>query len=143
MSEDVVTNGAAAIHLIILALSVVASIVAGILVYRDAKVRDYNPFVWGLLFPLIGLLSLRNPIQVAIILVVGIPAYLLLRPKGEIKACPHCSGKYIDELAFCPHCKKEVKKECLKCHDLADLDEARCPHCGAPMLMYEGRESRH
>lgn len=139
--SDAATTTVSAIPLIIWASSTVVSIIAGILIYRDAKSRDYNPFVWGLLFPLLALLSFGNPVQIVIIL-IGIPAYLLLRPKGEIKICPHCSRKYIDELAFCPHCKKEVKKECLRCHDLADLDAARCPHCGAPMIKFEGRASQ-
>ena len=115
------------------------SIAAGVLIYRDAKSRDYTPFVWGLIFPLMAILSFGNPIQI-VLLIIGIPLYLMLRPKGAIKKCPHCSRKYLDYLAFCPHCRREVKKECLRCHDLADLDATKCPHCGAPMPRHDGRE---
>jgi len=128
-----------AVVLAVWGASTAISIAAGVLIYRDAKSRDYTPFIWGLIFPLMAILSFGNPIQIAL-LIIGIPLYFLLRPKGVIKTCPHCSRKYLDYLAFCPHCKREVKKECLRCHDLADLDAAKCPHCGAPMPRHEGRE---
>lgn len=136
MPEAASTSSAA--PLLIWGITTVISIVAGVLIYRDAKSRDYTPFVWGLIFPLMAVLSFGNPFQV-VILVIGIPLYLILRPRGQMRTCPHCSRKYIDELAFCPHCKKEVKKECLRCHDLADLDAVKCPHCGAPMPRQSGK----
>ena len=72
------------------------------------KIQDYTPFVCGLIFPLMAVLSFGK-IQV-VLLAVGIPLYLLLRPKGVIKTCPHCRGKYLDYLAFCPHCKRKSRK---------------------------------
>ena len=117
-------------------VSMVLSIAAGIILYRDAKSRDYMPILWGLVFPVLGILTPGNPFHI-VFLIVGIPGYILLRPKGVLKTCPHCSRKTLDMLAFCPHCKREVKKECLKCHDLADYDARKCPHCGAPMPRYD------
>lgn len=106
----------------------IATIAGGVVsawwVFRDARRRDHNPVIWA-----VGCVFSALTVGIPAVLAV-LAAYFLMRPRGELLVCPHCSKKYIHNLAFCPHCRKPVKKECLKCHDVMELDAETCPHCG-------------
>ncbi len=106
---------------------IIATIAGGALsalwVFQDGRGRDYNPVLWA-----VGCIFSALTVGLYGVLAVLV-AYFILRPRGELLICPHCSKKYIYNLAFCPHCRKPVKKECLKCHDLMELDAETCPHC--------------
>ena len=118
---------------------VMIGVAAGIVVYRDARMRDYYPIVWGLLFPLVAIFGLGGPSALVLMPVAGL-IYVLVRPKGKMSVCPHCSRPSLDWLAFCPLCTKPKKRECLKCHDLAEWKDTRCPHCGVPMPPSTGEQ---
>lgn len=119
-------------NIINLGIKIVVAGVAAFFLYRDAKARDYNWFMWTLI-PIVviftpGLFS--SIFTIAIIL--GI--YLFSRPKGELTPCPHCKKGIHNILAFCPFCRKPVKRECLHCHETVDWDATRCPHCRSTNL---------
>ncbi len=62
-------------------------------VYNDAKsrgVRDFYVFLWMTL--------------TFFALIIGLPLYLLSRPKGRITGCPNCGGRLLESLDECPHC---------------------------------------
>lgn len=108
----------------ILAGTIAVGAVSAWWVFRDARGRDHNPVIWAVA-------CVFSALAVGVFGTLAVVAiYFLLRPRGELLTCPHCSKKYIHNLAFCPHCGKPVKKECLKCHDLMELDAEVCPHCG-------------
>ena len=62
-----------------------------VFVYRDAKARGMDNAV---------LLT----IVTAITGLLGFIIYLLMRPKGNLVACPHCQKKRLEGSAKCPHC---------------------------------------
>jgi hypothetical protein len=62
-----------------------------IYVYRDAKARGMDNAV---------LLT----IVTAITGILGFLIYLLMRPKGNLVACPSCQQKRLEGSARCPHC---------------------------------------
>lgn len=109
---------------LVLGISIAIAGLFAFLAYRDAKVRDSNPVLWAAAIGISGVMLLP---------LVGAPivflVYLMVRPRGKLLVCPHCGRKYISNLAFCPHCRKEVKKECLRCHETMELDAEYCPHC--------------
>ena len=92
---------------------IIATIAGGALsalwVFQDGRGRDYNPVLWA-----VGCIFSALTVGLYGVLAVLV-AYFILRPRGE--------------LLICPHCRKPVKKECLKCHDLMELDAETCPHC--------------
>lgn len=104
--------------------AIAIGILSAIWIFRDARSRDYNPLIWAIIC--IFLAFTVNALAPLVVVAV----YLFLRPRGELLTCPHCCKRYVRNLAFCPHCGKPVKKECLKCHDLMELDQDACPHCG-------------
>jgi hypothetical protein len=114
---------------IVIKLIIVVPLV--IWLYRDARGRDYSWLFWTIL-PFICLFS---PLIVAILLLVMILGiYLMIRPKGELLKCPHCSKKIHDILTICPFCRKEAKRECLSCHEPVPWEADRCPFCKSRAL---------
>ncbi|HHY46023.1 MAG TPA: zinc ribbon domain-containing protein [Firmicutes bacterium] len=116
-------DGTRTISWVFLGGSLVIAGILAYLAYRDAKTRDANPVLWAMAIAIAGLML--PPLGA----VLGFLVYMMLRPRGKLLTCPHCGRKYISNLAFCPHCGKEVKKECLRCHETMELDATVCPHC--------------
>src|SRR5215211_589483 len=67
------------------------SIALAIFVYRDAKARGMD-----------------NAVLLTIVTVItgilGLIIYLLMRPKGNLVACPSCGQKRLEGSTKCPHC---------------------------------------
>lgn len=62
-----------------------------VFVYRDSKARGMeNAILLTIVTAFTGLL--------------GLIIYLLMRPKGNLVACPHCQKKRMEGSARCPHC---------------------------------------
>lgn len=81
---------------------------------------------------------------------VGLPLYLILRPKEtldaafqrsleeeyllqdleELPLCPECQHYVHDDFVLCPHCHARLRDECGACGRLVDLRWALCPYCG-------------
>ncbi len=82
---------------------------------------------------------------------VGLPLYLILRPKEtldaafqrsleeeyllqdleELPLCPECHHYVHDDFVLCPHCHARLRDACGACSRLVDLRWALCPYCGA------------
>ncbi|MGZ4984737.1 MAG: hypothetical protein ACXWFY_01890 [Chthoniobacterales bacterium] len=60
-------------------------------VYKDAKSRGMDNAV------LLTIVTIITGI-------LGLIIYLLMRPKGNLVACPHCQKKRLEGSAKCPHC---------------------------------------
>ena len=99
------------------------AVIGAFWVYREAKSRDASPQVWAVAVVMGAIFLGQFGVPLVLIL------YLILMPKGRLRACPHCGRNYLEILAFCPHCGKPVKKECLRCHENIDIDAKECPHC--------------
>lgn len=94
--------------------------------YRDGKSRDIHPWLWVGAALAVGVFV--HP--VALLLVLGI--YFLFRPKGALRACPHCGrGVLARETATCPWCRRAVLKDCPRCREAVFVAEPACPRCGA------------
>ncbi len=81
---------------------------------------------------------------------VGLPLYLILRPKEtldaafqrsleeeyllqdleELPLCPECQRYVQDDFVLCPHCHARLRDDCGACGRLVDLRWALCPYCG-------------
>jgi RNA polymerase subunit RPABC4/transcription elongation factor Spt4 len=82
---------------------------------------------------------------------IGIPLYLILRPKDtldgafqrsleeeyllqdleELPLCPSCQHFVEDDFVLCPHCHTQLRDACPSCARLVDLRWTVCPYCAA------------
>ena len=96
--------------------------------YRDAKGRDANAILWAAAIILAGVFFL-GPLGSVIVLFF----YSLFRPKGAMRACPHCKKSALSWLAFCPHCNGILKRDCYRCFTVVDVEQDFCPKCNAKL----------
>lgn len=76
---------------IIMLVALAIQIAIAVWVYRDAKSRGMdNAVLLTVLAVITGLL--------------GLLIYILMRPKGNLVACPSCQKKRLEGSAKCPHC---------------------------------------
>lgn len=81
---------------------------------------------------------------------IGIPVYLILRPKDtldaayqrsleeeyllqdleELPLCPVCQHFVEEDFVLCPHCHTSLRHPCVACERLVDLRWTLCPYCG-------------
>ncbi|NJN53561.1 MAG: zinc ribbon domain-containing protein [Anaerolineae bacterium] len=107
--------------------------------FRDMRARSRDPFA-----------QLLAALVVAVLPVVGIIIYLILRPREtlaeayeraleeeallqeieERPRCPGCSRTTESTWLLCPHCHTRLKKACPDCNSLLDLQWNICPFCG-------------
>lgn len=107
--------------------------------FRDMRARSRDPFA-----------QVLAALVVALLPVVGIIIYLILRPREtlteayervleeeallqeieERPRCPGCSRTTENEWLLCPHCHTRLKKACQDCNSLLDLQWNICPFCG-------------
>lgn len=129
------TVGAAIIGALLAALWI--SIV--IWTFRDMRLRSRDPFA-----------QILAAVVVAILPIVGVIIYLILRPPEtlaeayeraleeeallqEIEERPHCPGcSRVVEAGWilCPHCHTRLRKRCTDCDELLELQWNLCPYCG-------------
>ena len=114
------------------AIRLAIGVIIAILLYRDSRSRDYSWLLWTLA-PIAIIIPGNHVVAFAVGLLI-ILIYLISRPKGDLRKCPHCKRRVHSILAFCPFCGKSVKKECLHCHETVDWEETRCPHCRSTNL---------
>ncbi|MFT7586939.1 MAG: RNA polymerase subunit RPABC4/transcription elongation factor Spt4/heme/copper-type cytochrome [Cellvibrionaceae bacterium] len=106
--------------------------------YRDMRSRSRDLFA-----------QLLSAIVVAILPVVGILIYLILRPTDTLSEsferalaeeallqeiekkpyCPGCSRNVHASWQVCPYCHLRLKKPCHACHELVELQWTICPFC--------------
>jgi RNA polymerase subunit RPABC4/transcription elongation factor Spt4 len=107
--------------------------------FRDMRLRSRDPFA-----------QILAAVVVALLPIVGIIIYLILRPPEtlaeayeraleeeallqEIEERPHCPGcSRVVEAGWilCPHCHTRLRKRCPDCDELQELQWNLCPFCG-------------
>lgn len=113
------------------AVKLVTLALVGYWMYTDAKGRDDHPVIWTASAILLGFFGIG--VLGPILLAAAIGVYLLKRPKGLLRACPHCKKPVLASLANCPHCKGVLKKDCYRCFHVVDVTMERCPNCNAKL----------
>ena len=108
--------------------------------YRDMRLRSRDLFA-----------QILTVLVVALLPVIGILIYLILRPTEtlseaferslleetllqeiENKAhCPGCSRQVQKEWQICPYCHVRLKKACFNCDQLVEMQWSICPYCAA------------
>ena len=107
--------------------------------FRDMRARSRDPFA-----------QVLSALVVALLPVVGIIIYLILRPQEtlaegyeraleeeallqeieEKPRCPGCSRTTEANWLLCPYCHTRLKKACQDCQSLLELQWNLCPYCG-------------
>ncbi len=87
----------------------------------DSKKRGYSPGRMILIF-----------FMVLLIPVIGLILYLILRPSGNMVACPKCGKKALSHLKRCPNCglAKKPKVPAPAPQQPQSPIKIKCPHCG-------------
>lgn len=83
-------------------------------VIGDAKKRGKNAYFWGFFS--------------FFLLIIFVPLYLLIRPKGKIIRCRYCAKEMLETLPQCPHCKgktsffpaPKITRVCENCGKISD-----------------------
>jgi len=130
-------------------LTIVAAVIGALLAalwlsliiwtFRDMRLRSRDPFA-----------QILAALVVAVLPVVGLIIYLILRPPEtlaeayeraleeeallqeieERPACPGCSRTVEPGWILCPYCHTRLRKRCLDCDSLLELQWNLCPFCG-------------
>ncbi len=112
-------------------IKVLTLALVGYWLYSDAKARDYHPVIWAASGVLLGFFGVGVLGPILLAAVMGL--YMLKRPKGPLRICPHCRKPAMDALANCPRCKGILKKDCYRCFQVVDVTMDRCPNCNAKL----------
>jgi RNA polymerase subunit RPABC4/transcription elongation factor Spt4/cbb3-type cytochrome oxidase subunit 3 len=83
-------------------------------VFLDAKKRNHNPALWGIL--------------TAITNIIGLIIYILTRPENP--ACKSCGEPLTTKHIYCPYCGAENKQMCHSCRTILEKNWLACPTCG-------------
>ena len=130
-------------------LTIVAAVIGALLAalwlsliiwtFRDMRLRSRDPFA-----------QILAALVVAVLPVVGLIIYLILRPPEtlaeayeraleeeallqeieERPACPGCSRTVEPGWILCPYCHTRLRMRCLDCDSLLELQWNLCPFCG-------------
>jgi len=108
--------------------------------FRDIRSRTRDIIVQLLATIMVGILTLP-----------GLIIYFLTRPREtlaeayehaleqeallqaieEPEACPACGGKVNSDFLYCPYCHTQLRKSCIVCDKVLQLEWNLCPYCGA------------
>lgn len=91
-----------------------------VFVYRDAKKRGMNPWLWALV-------SLFGPNFIGLII------YLIVRSNYG-KKCLSCGKQVNPDFQVCPYCGSSLKEKCSKCGREVASDWNVCPHCNNELV---------
>lgn len=95
-------------------------------------------------------LAIGTSMLLAIPPFIGLPLYMILRPKEtlaeayersleeeyllqdieENETCPTCRHKVHADFMYCPNCRTRLRRECDSCHRPVNLRWQACPYCG-------------
>ena len=95
-------------------------VLIGIGVYRDAKARGMEPWLW-------------TAVAVLVPYCIGLIIYLVLRTKHKGLKCGSCGTGVEPDYAVCPHCGAKLKYTCESCGKPVAADWQACAHCGAAL----------
>lgn len=104
---------------------IVIPILIGGFVYRDAKKRRMNAFLWALAAALIPAF-------------VGLILYLFARGSSVEWMCPACGNAVEESFAVCPHCGTRLRSSCANCGYPLETGWKVCPRCAAPVAEDKG-----
>lgn len=129
--------------------AVVASLWLGIVLWtwRDMRARSRDV-----------LAQAAATLMVAVLSVVGLVLYLMLRPRETLSeayersleeeallqgieekpSCPGCGRPSNAAWQVCPYCHTRLKKPCVNCGQMLELPWNLCPYCAAPQPVGEG-----
>lgn len=97
--------------LVVLYIAVVAT-----LVYRDARKRGMDPWLWATVAAFVPYL-------------IGVIIYLVARSTGG-PPCVSCGRKLQRDFAICPYCGASQQLLCPDCRKPVGPDWKACPYCG-------------
>lgn len=127
----------AALTMVVVML-VILYVLSIVWVARDAYLRGTYWYVWAI---------------VALVPLVGVIAYLLLRPQmlqldrdeQELEValkqrqlmqygeCANCGYPVEADYVICPNCRQRLKNLCRSCHHALDPSWSVCPYCATPV----------
>ncbi|MCP4219921.1 MAG: zinc-ribbon domain-containing protein [bacterium] len=92
--------------------------IIGPLVFKDARKRGMDPWLWA-------------TVAVFIPNLLGVIIYLVVRHShsGNI-LCTKCSKKVQTDFKLCPYCGHNQENKCPQCNKQVSTDWKLCPHCG-------------
>ncbi|MHC1748725.1 MAG: zinc ribbon domain-containing protein [Cellulosilyticaceae bacterium] len=95
----------------------ILTIIVAVLVYRDAKKHDLDPWLFVL----------------AVIFIpkfIGVLTYLAIRNWYERKwQCSKCNHPVLEDYNICPECKALFQRTCEHCRKIVPLESSVCPYC--------------
>ena len=110
--------------------------------FRDMRARSRDVLAW-----------IVATLMVALLPLVGLVVYLMLRPREtlaeayersleqeallqaieEPEYCPGCGQRVRSDYILCPTCHTRLKQPCPSCGRALDLGWSVCPYCGTPV----------
>jgi RNA polymerase subunit RPABC4/transcription elongation factor Spt4 len=109
--------------------------------FRDIRERTRDPFLQAaavfvvLVFNLPGLwiyLIGRPRETLAEAYARSLEEEALLQELEDLKACPACRRRILDEWVICPICQTQLKEPCGRCSRPLSYAWSACPYCAAP-----------
>ena len=139
--EEVLARSAQIVVALIGAYLAVLWFVSIVWAYRDIESRSRSVVT-----------QIFSTLLVVLFPFLGIPLYLVLRPKDtldsafqksleeeyllqdleELPLCPSCQHYVSEDFVLCPHCHTQLRDNCANCDRLVDLRWTLCPYCAAP-----------
>ena len=108
------------VSLIFLSAVLIAPILIGVYVYRDANRRGMNAVMWTLI-------ALIAPS------LLGFIIYLLVRSSYSNLECPRCGTTIKEEYVLCPKCGSKLRPFCPNCSAPVEPGWTVCPRCATPL----------
>ena len=105
--------------LVMMAVLILIPILAGILVYKDARARRMDAVLWTLMSVLIPF--------------IGLFTYLLIRNNDKNPICSNCHNPVANEYLLCPFCGQYLKASCPSCLTPVESEWKLCPQCGTEL----------
>ncbi len=95
-----------------------------ILVFRDAKKRGMNPWLWATVATFVPNL-------------LGVVIYLIVRYTFKTP-CPSCGHGLQGDFNICPYCGAKLKVNCPSCGKEVSDEWKICPYCGDSLIPVPG-----
>lgn len=103
--------------ILLLLVCIAIPVFLGVFVYRDAKSRGMEPWLWTLIAILAPSL-------------IGLIIYLIVRRDHIVLSCPSCGSEVQEHFTTCPGCGQKLKAGCPNCGTALKPEWKICPQCG-------------
>jgi RNA polymerase subunit RPABC4/transcription elongation factor Spt4 len=124
--------------------AITAALIAGLAIWTFRDIRSRSRDI---------LVQILATVMVAVIPLVGILIYLLLRPRETLNEayvraleeeallssiedqefCPSCGRRVNHDMLFCPSCHSKLRNTCDNCKHAVHLSWDLCPYCGVEL----------